>query len=451
MNIWIVDDETNLAQGLSLAFQKQGFETKVVPSLAELRQLLEKEIPALVFLDQRLPDGNGLDVLPAILQQAPRCRVVLMTAFGDSKLVVRAIREGAYNYLDKPFPLDAARNMAYRAIESIRFQSQADHVGSGEESRLLGFSPIMTNVSENIAKVAPYNDVAVLLQGESGTGKEVAARMLHKLSGCKGEFVAVNCAAIPESLLEAELFGYAKGAYTGAEGDKQGLIEIADGGTLFLDEIGDMPIQLQAKMLRFLDSRTFRPLGATAEKKVSLKVVCATCMDLEQKIADGTFRSDLFFRISTIPITMPPLRDRENDVLELAALFLSEFSTKLGRSVRETTEEVRSLFLEYSWPGNVRELRNLIERVLILKDPSDSVVRLADLPSDMLDVPAAFRPGSTKDATEGLSLTERIDAFEKELIAAALDANGGKRSAAADELGISRYSLIRRMQRHGLE
>ncbi len=450
MNIWIVDDEVNLANGLKKAFEKMGFSAKTAATISELQHLLAVEIPALIFLDQCLPDGNGIDMLPVILQQSPRCRVIVMTAFGDSGLVVKAIQEGAYNYLDKPFPLDAAKNMVQRAIESIRFQNQAEYLLSEEPSLLLGSSPAMGKIRDSILKIAPHQDITVLLQGESGTGKEVAARMIHRASNCKGDFVALNCSAIPESLLEAELFGYCRGAYTGADYDKQGLIEVADKGTLFLDEIGDMPLSLQSKLFRFLDQRSFRPLGSTKEKKVNLKLICATCLDLEKKVKEDGFRKDLYFRISVIPIKLPPLRERDKDVLELASLYLTEFSKRLGKSADTLTEDVQEVFMGYPWPGNVRELRNLIERVLILKDSSDHIVRLADLPIEMLELQHS-QAGMPVASAKGESLPRGMDRVERDLIKSALARCMGNRTQAAAELGISRFSLLRRMQRHGLD
>ena len=451
MNIWIVDDEVNLANGLKRAFEKGGYSAKAVKTISELQQLLGAEIPSLIFLDQRLPDGNGIDILPAILKQYPRCKVILMTAFGDSRLVVRAIQEGAYNYLDKPFPLDAAKNMVERAIESIRFRNQAEFLLSEGPNRLLGSSNAMEKIRDNIMKIAQHQNITVLLRGESGTGKEVAARMIHHASGCKGDFVALNCSAIPESLLESELFGYNKGAYTGAETDKQGLIEIADKGTLFLDEIGDMPLSLQSKLFRFLDQRSFRPLGSTKEKNVSLNLICATCLDIEKQVGEEKFRKDLFFRISVIPITIPPLRQRDKDVLELASFYLAEFSKRLGKSATSFTEDVKDVFMTYWWPGNVRELRNLIERILILKDNSDNMVRLADLPAEMFEIQQQTIVGHTAGHLEGESLSHTMDRIEREMIVSALARCMGSRTQTAAELGISRFSLLRRIQRHGLE
>lgn len=448
MSVWIVDDETNLASGLKRAFERRGYSVECMSTIKELYETMGSSVPLLVFLDQCLPDGNGIDALPSLLKAAPRCKVIVMTAFGDSNLIVKAIRQGAYNYLDKPFPLDAAMNMAERAFESIRLQNMS--AAQYCDSNLIGSSPAMTQLCDSLLKVAPYQETTVLLTGESGTGKEVAARMLHSASGCKGEFVAVNCSAIPEALLEAELFGYKRGAYTGADSDKAGLIEAASGGTLFLDEIGDLPLPLQAKLFRFIDQRTIRPIGATKEKKINLKLICATCLDLEQKVRDGSFRKDLYFRISVVPLRLPPLRDRGNDILELAAYFLGTISKRMNRNAPELTDEARELFLNYPWPGNVRELRNTIERILILRSPNDSFVRLSDLPAEMLDCTAPHASVAERydaDAT----LAETLDGVERKMITEALAKCGGNKTQAAAELGISRFSLIRRMQRLGLE
>lgn len=451
MSIWIVDDETNLANGLKRAFEKEGHSARTLSSIKELQEALGSDIPSLVFLDQCLPDGNGIDMLPAILKAVPRCRVVMMTAFGDSSLVVKAIRQGAYNYLDKPFPLAAAMNMVDHAFESIRLQNQAEIGIADEANMLMGSSPAMQKVSEALQKLASYSDVTVLLTGESGTGKEVAARMIHRASKCRGEFVAVNCSAIPESLLEAELFGYAKGAYTGADTEKPGLIEVADKGTLFLDEIGDLPIPLQAKLFRFIDQRTIRPLGSTREKRVNLRLICATCLDLEKKVREESFRKDLYFRISVIPIKLPPLRERGRDVLDLAARFLSDISKRMNVAPPALTDEVEEVFMSYPWPGNVRELRNMMERILILRNHADDPLRLSDLPEEMLESHPPIPVKRAGGADESSGLSEQLDRLERGMIVEALAKCGGNKTQAASELGISRFSLIRRMQRHGLE
>lgn len=415
--------------------------------MAALRAALEKEAPDIVLLDQRLPDGHGVDEIPQILRVSPDARIILMTAFGESPLIVRAIRQGAFNYLDKPFPLDAARRMVEQARESLRLLAQSRGLARGPLP-LLGSSAAMLALGETLKKLEGESDLNILVQGESGTGKEIVARAIHKTlgTGAKGGFIPVNCAAIPEALLEAELFGYRKGAFTGAAGDRAGLIELANEGTLFLDEIGDMPMSLQGKLLRFLDGRTVRPLGASAERAVKLNIVCATSQDLKKKTEDGSFRKDLFYRISVFPLYLPPLRERARDVLELAGYFLELFASRRGRKPKRLSEEVESLFLCYRWPGNVRELKNLVERLTLLSAPEGQSILLKDIPEYLIEEARS----TDEPIIPAGGLVERLEAFEKNCLLEALESANGNRSQAAEALGISRFSLLRRLQRNGL-
>ena len=446
MEIWIVDDEKNLNQGLAMALEGKGCDVTQAYSLADLSSLLAERAPDIVLLDVRLPDGDGISALPAILRARPEAKVIVMTAYGDSPTIVRAIQEGAYDFLDKPFPLEAVKNLVARASESILLKRRISRLSSDSAVTLVGDCPAVAAIRDLVEKVSGHTDVNLLLTGESGTGKEVVARLLHDAASGPSDLIALNCAAIPEALLEAELFGYRKGAFTGAVQDKTGLIESADGGTLFLDEIADLPQALQGKLLRFLDSRTVRPLGATRERKVSLRVVCATAADLKERVEKGTFRQDLFYRVSMIPIVLPPLRERGRDVLLLAETFLAEFNRKMNRSVRGLTPEVEEVFLRYRWPGNVRELRNVLERVFILKDPADPDIRLSDLPAELVET-LAGEPGA---AGTGGSLDDRLLAGEKTILEKALAEHDGNRTRAAESLGISRYALLRKLQKHRL-
>ncbi|HPJ25344.1 MAG TPA: sigma-54 dependent transcriptional regulator [Synergistaceae bacterium] len=449
MNIWIVEDEISLAQGLRMAFEKEEHDVRVASSLGDLRELLEKHTPQVVFLDIRLPDGDGLKSIPHILQHAPKCKIIVMTAFGESSLAVRAIKDGAYNYLDKPFPLEAARNMAARAGEIIDLDRRVARQKERSRLAFVGSSEAALRVHDFIDKVAPFENTTILLTGESGTGKEVAARLIHEKSGCSGEFIALNCAAVPESLLEAELFGHKKGAYTGASQDRQGLVEAAAGGTLFLDEIGDMPLPLQSKLLRFLDSRNIRPLGSTREKQISLRVICATWEDLETKVQEGSFRKDLYYRIAMLPMKIPPLRERSRDVLELFRHFSVQFSPRMGQHPLVLSPDVEELFLHYPWRGNVRELKNLVERLFILRNLPGRELRLGDLPEEMLEA-LPRKSGIPSEARQG-SFAEQVGNFEKKLLREALEEAGGNRTRAAEILGLSRYALIRRLQRHAMD
>jgi DNA-binding NtrC family response regulator len=447
--LWIVEDETGLSQGLKIAFEKNGYAVSLAPSLGELKELLASGTPEIVLLDIRLPDGNGLCAIPHILKASSGAKVIVMTAFGDSSLIVQAIKEGAYNYLDKPFPLEAARNMVERAAENITLQRTVSRLNENRTIDLVGSSPAIDQIRAFVKKVTDVPDLNILLRGESGSGKEVVARMIHSSAKSKGDFVPLNCAAIPENLLEAELFGYRKGAYTGAGQDKTGLIEMANGGTLFLDEIGDMPLSLQGKLLRFLDSRSYRPLGGTREIAVSLRIICATCLDLDEKIAKEEFRRDLFYRIAMLPLVIPPLRERERDVLEILQSFIQHYSLSFGRPALSVTPEVEELFLDYGWPGNCRELKNLVERVFILKESSDHRLRLCDLPEEMLDSLPEKQTRPVSPAGEGLQ--EQMETFEKQLIGHALKKAGHNRTKAAEILAISRFALLRRMQKYEME
>ncbi len=449
MNIWIVEDEASLAQGLRMAFEKEGHDLRIASSLGDLRELLEKGIPQVVFLDIRLPDGDGLKSIPHLLQHAPESKIIVMTAFGESSLAVRAIKEGAYNYLDKPFPLEAARNMAARAGEIIDLNRRVSRQKKQTRLAFVGSSKAAVRVHDFIEKVAPFENTTILLTGESGTGKEVVARLIHEKSGSSGEFIALNCAAVPENLLEAELFGHKKGAYTGASQDRQGLVEAAEGGTLFLDEIGDMPLPLQSKLLRFLDSRSIRPLGSTREKQISLRVVCATWEDLEKKAREGSFRKDLYYRIAMLPMKIPPLRERGRDVLELFRHFSAHFSPRMGRHPLVLSPDVEELFLHYPWRGNVRELKNLVERLFILRNLPGQELRLADLPEEMLET--LPRKNGVSFSSGERSFAEQVGNFEKQLLQKALEEAGGNRTRAAEILGLSRYALIRRLQRHAMD
>ncbi|MBO8154631.1 sigma-54 dependent transcriptional regulator [Thermovirga sp.] len=448
--LWIIEDELALAQGLKIAFEKEGnYSVSLAPSLGDLKELLSKETPDIVLLDIRLPDGDGLDALPHILKASPQAKIIVMTAFGESALIVKAIKEGAYNYLDKPFPLEAARNMVARAAENISLERAVSKLNEDTTVNLTGSSPQIQQIRAFVEKVSKVPDLNILIKGESGSGKEVLARLIHRTSGYKGNFVALNCAAIPENLLEAELFGYKKGAYTGAVQDKMGLVELSDGGTLFLDEIGDMPLPLQGKLLRFLDSRTYRPLGGTKEIKVSLRVISATCQNIEEKISKGEFRRDLYYRIAMFPIIVPPLRERGKDVLEIFHTFVDQYSKSFKRLPLSLTPEVEEVFLNYSWPGNCRELKNLVERLFILKDPNDRWIRLGDLPDRMLDdLP---NKGKALNSIQGHTLQEKIESFERQLIEEALGKTQNNKSKAAEILGISRFALLRRMQKYGIE
>ncbi len=446
-DVLIVEDELHISQALRILLQEAGFTSWTVTTLGELRLFLEKHIPDIVLLDIKLPDGDGLSAIPSILKLSPITKIIVITAFGDTSLVVRAIQKGAYNFLDKPFSPEILLHVVQHAAETLRYErSFLLSPSGGKQNIYLGKSPEILEVLRFTQKVTEHKDINILIQGESGVGKEVIANYIHEISKSPGKFVGINCAAIPESLLEAELFGYKKGAYTGALADKEGLIQHAREGTLFLDEIGDMPQNLQVKLLRFLDSRSYRSIGSVEEKHLSLRIICATSQNLEEKVADKTFRQDLYYRIATLPLEIPPLRKRREDILPLALFFISEYSKKTGLPPKTFSEDVQEVFQHYPWPGNVRELKNITERIFILKDPQDFRVRLSDLPKEMLDF--AIIPEDSQNLFNGPnSLYDVVEQVEKKLIEKTLRETEGNKSEAARRLGISRYSLLRKLQK----
>ena len=455
-HLLIVEDEDELRDRLRRLFVEEGYSVDAVPDGETAIRLYDEGLYDAVITDIILPGIDGIELLRRIKERSHEQSVIIMTAFASLDTAVKALKAGAYDYLIKPLMYEEIKQSVRNALREKSLRTENVILKKEIERRydfgkIIGDSPEIRTLIDDVRKVSDSRS-NVLLLGETGTGKELFARAIHYNSSRKDKpFIPINCSAIPENLLESELFGYNKGAYTGAETDKQGLIEIADKGTLFLDEIGDMPLSLQSKLFRFLDQRSFRPLGSTKEKNVSLNLICATCLDIEKQVGEEKFRKDLFFRISVIPITIPPLRQRDKDVLELASFYLAEFSKRLGKSATSFTEDVKDVFMTYWWPGNVRELRNLIERILILKDNSDNMVRLADLPAEMFEIQQQTIMGHTAGHLEGESLSHTMDRIEREMIVSALARCMGSRTQTAAELGISRFSLLRRMQRHGLE
>jgi two-component system NtrC family response regulator len=397
-----------------------------------------------VTLDLGLPpdaDGitEGLATLEEIISQRPDTKVIVVTGQNDRENAVRAVGSGAYDFYHKPIDaeiLGLIVNRAYRLRElelenHALMQQKTDHSVEG----VVACSAEMVRVCRTVEKVAPSN-ASILLLGDSGTGKELCARSLHDLSPrASGRFIAINCAAIPENLLESELFGYEKGAFTGAAKQTPGKIEYASGGTLFLDEVGDLPMSLQAKLLRFLQERVVERVGGREEIPVDVRVVCATHQDLQEKIRTGTFREDLYYRISEIAIQIPPLRERGGDILLLARMYLEHFNREQGRNLRSFSKEALTAMEAYSWPGNVRELKNRIKRAVIMAEGKQIVARDLELEEVALD-------------EKGLDLRHVREQAERLAIMRALSHSAGKVSAAADMLGISRptmYDMIRKL------
>ncbi len=441
MRILVVDDEPKMCVLLAESLKRKGHTVRAAHSGQQALDQLVKEPADLVFTDLRMVPMDGLTLLRHVRDEHPRTHVVMMTGHGGVKEAVDAMKAGAYDYLQKPLELDEVQLLAQRVgkerdlqDENSRWRQMHDrHVARWE---IRGQSPAMGRVHALISRVAP-TDATVLIRGESGTGKELTAKAIHRGSKrADRPFVAVNCAAIPETLLESELFGYVKGAFTGADKDKAGLFEMAHTGTIFLDEIAEANAAVQVKLLRALEGRTFIPVGGHREVAVDVRILVATHQNLEQRIADGRFREDLFYRFNVFPLDLPPLRDRLEDLQLLVAHFMGE----LGRDPAAVDPAVIARLRAYPWPGNVRELRNIVERAHILagSDP----VGLAHI---LLPSAAA---GEELGGREPASLN--LDEHEKRLIGIALKRSAGNKTRAAQHLGLTRRALYSRMERLGL-
>lgn len=448
--VLVVDDEPNMCWLFQQAFGPEGAVIGARDRDEALRALRRRGADV-VFLDLRLPGVDGMAILKEIKQLMPELPVIMMTAHGTVKNAVEAMKAGAFDYVTKPFDLDEVRLIADNALRLNRLTREVERLRAAlaERAGLESFqavSPKMLEVLRLIERVAP-TDASVLIAGESGTGKELAARAIHQISPRRGgPFVPVNCAALPETLLESELFGYEKGAFTGAAAAKPGRFELADGGTLLLDEVGDMSLPTQAKLLRVLEEREIERLGGTKRIPINVRIVAATNKPLAELVRRGQFREDLYYRLAVIPIHLPPLRERPEDVPLLANHFLRAFAARHGRAVRGFAPAAMAQLQRYSWPGNVRELRNLVEQLVVLADGEE--IGLCHLP------PFIAAAGAEAVPAAGGALKARVGAvqekLEADLIRETLRRCGGNRTRAAAELGISRRSLQMKIKRYGL-
>ena len=382
--VLVVEDEPTPRKYLSQILVGKGYDTTEAETLASAAQAIAKGLADIVLLDLQLPDGNGLSLLPKILQHTPGLPVIVVTANNDVETAVDAMQAGAFDFVSKPIQLTRLERALARADDQVRVRRELHDLRQRRNASgvlVLGSSPAMQHVRELLERAAPAN-ASVLITGESGTGKEVVAQTLHNLSPRRDRpWMPVNCAAIPDQLLESELFGYEAGAFTGATKRKEGVIESADGGTLFLDEISGMRLDLQAKLLRVLEDHRIRRVGGAREVAVDIRVISAANRDLKQMVADGTFREDLFYRLKVVEINLPPLRERSDDIPEFAGAFLNHFNREMGRSVQQISPSALAALRAYHWPGNVRELRNAIERAMLFCD--GDTLEAHHLPSDI--------------------------------------------------------------------
>ena len=445
-SILIVDDEFEIRMSLKGVLEDEGYKAWVAESGEACLEQLRKQEVDVVLLDVWLPGIDGLETLQKLREVEKAPEVIMISGHGTIETAVRATKLGAYDFLEKPLSLDKTLILIKNAIEAKRLRQENTELKKQLQfkSVIVGDSIPMKALRQQIGLMAPTNG-RVLIYGESGTGKELAAHAIHDQSLRKEQmFVEVNCAAIPEDLIESELFGHLKSSFTGATSDKEGQFQKADGGTLFLDEVGDMSLKTQSKVLRTLDEQRFAPVGSDQPITVDVRVIASTNKDLEEEISRGNFREDLFYRLNVIPFFVPPLRERKEDIPQLARYFLKEFASTYGRRPREMTDDAIEALMRYSWPGNVRELRNVIERIVIM-NPTTSRFERKHLP------PLVYRNGGRGSArTEFSTLHQARDAYERDYILKKLDENHGNVTRTAEVLGLERSHLYRKMKTLGI-
>jgi two-component system, NtrC family, nitrogen regulation response regulator NtrX len=446
--ILIVDDEPGVRSALGGVLRDEGYVVEAVSTGEECLDRLARGPVDLILLDVWLPGMDGLTTMARLRERQVDAQVVLISGHGNIESAVRAIKMGAFDFVEKPLSLDKTVLVVNNALRQRRLEAEnrALRARVDRQHAMVGESDAMRQLREQVAMAAPTNG-RVLVYGENGTGKELVARTLHALSRRRAaNFVEVNCAAIPEELIESELFGHVRGAFTGAVSDRRGKFELADGGTIFLDEIGDMSLKTQAKVLRVLQEQTLEAVGGTSRIRVDARVVAATNKDLQAEIRAGRFREDLYFRLNVIPVFVPPLRDRREDIPLLADHFMTEFAREYGRRSKRFEPAAVAALEQYPWPGNVRELRNVIERLVIMV-PGDTIT-VADL--SFLELPAGARPQAMDMPDERLTLHEARDRFERDLILQTLAEQQGNMSRTAEALGVERSNLYRKMKAFGI-
>ena len=466
--VLIVDDQPTIRKSLRHLLERKGYRACEADSGATALQTAQVEEPEVILLDLRLPDGDGLEVLERLKGVCPEAAVILLTGHGSVEAAVTAIKKGAEDFLEKdPSSPEVTEVRVEKALEMLKLRRENRYyryqVHGRTPAQIPGGSPAIREIHSMVDLLAKAPQTTVLVQGESGSGKELVARAVHyRSTRADKPFLEINCAGLSEHLLESELFGHERGAFTDAKALKRGLLEIADGGTIFLDEIGDMPIAIQPKFLRVLENRTFRRVGGTRDISVDVRVITASNKDLAKLVENKTFREDLYYRLKVMPLSVPPLRDRGNDILVLADLFVQEFNGMLKKRIRGFSPEAQQVLMVYSWPGNVRELRNVTERGMILCQTE--TIPVACLPAELQQlvgiVPAPPPLGATGTsvqvpvAAEALGVPSSgfgtLEDMEKRYINEVLASVSGNRSQAARLLGISRSTLQDKIRRYGL-
>jgi two-component system, NtrC family, response regulator PilR len=454
VDLLIVDDEASLRDFLSIVFEEEGWSVETAASLADARNAVARHEPDLVLCDLMLPDGSGIDLLREVKAAAPSIAVIMITAHTSTKSAVEALKAGAFDYIAKPFDIDELKIIVRNAVERKELEDENLHLRTALEERftfsnIIGRSARMQEIFSIVQRIAKTTST-VLISGDSGTGKELIARAIHYTSGRRGKFVSINCGALPETLLESELFGHERGAFTGAIREKRGLFHEADRGTVFLDEIGETSTAMQIKLLRVLQDHVVRRVGSNSETQVEVRVIAATNRDLAESIRAGTFREDLFYRINVIPIALPPLRQRREDIALLVEHFIAKYSKSMGVPQKRISADAMRSIEKYHWPGNVRELENVVERMIAL-EPSD-VLTTKSLPEHLL-LGGAIPDMTFELPPDGISLQDHLEGIGKIFMLKALDRTGGVQTQAAELLRMSfrsfryyakKYDLISR-------
>ena len=456
-SILVVDDEKLIRWSMKQKLESWNFQVIEAENLREAHDRLQLESPDLVTLDIKLPDGNGIEFLKQIRSSNPAIPVIMITAFGVVDIAVQALKLGAYDFIEKPINFEKLDNSIRNALEAKRLKSQVAQTSKTNKSRfglenIVGTSQVIRDVQELVRRLARAGASTLLVQGESGTGKDLVSRALHyEGSRRDNPFVALNCAAIPETLIETELFGYEKGAFTDAKTMKKGVFEIADGGTVFLDEISEMHLSMQSKFLRVLEDQTFRRVGGVRDISVDVQVVASTNRDLEATAKEGKFREDLFYRLSVIPIYIPPLRERREDIPLLVEHFIQRYNTQFRKNVSGINPEGMKLLENYSWPGNIRELKNAIERAMILVD--EDRIGVYQLPIRIAEPAMAGSADRTRGKHQFTLPPEGADLedIERQIIEQALQLANGNKTMASKLLRISRDTLRYKVKKHNLE
>jgi len=452
--VLIVDDEIMICKSLEAGLTDAGYSVVTARNSEEAMKAVRTFKPRIVLTDMKLGNENGIDLIDRIKSENGDIEVIVMTAYSDISSAVLAIKKGAFDYINKPFELEHIEIILMRALENSKLKNKLEVLEKLSESPakiIIGDSPVMQSVFKNIERLSQNDSVTVLITGETGTGKELVADAIHHSSIRKNSpLLKINCSAIPENLLESELFGFEKNAFTGASAQKKGLFELANGGTVFLDELGELPMEMQAKLLRFLEERKFRRIGGLEDIEVDIRLIAATNQNLEQSVKEKRFREDLYYRINVVPIELPPLRQRGDDILLLADYFLKIYRTKFNKSVNGFTDKAKELLLSYSWPGNIRELKNIIERSVILTD--NDWITEENVPAELQKISGKnedLLPGEQDSVDHGspLSLDRKLEEIEKNCISIALEKAGGNQTRAAAMLGISRFALKRKMEK----